>query len=108
MNDYTSILKRFPLLDNKRISLRKFEITDAEDFFLICSDSKLTEFLTWEPHQSIDETITALKDRFIDNPQFYAIELKSGKKCIGCIDIRLDEQNKKASFGYMLNREYWK
>lgn len=107
MNDYISILKRFPLLENKRISLRKFDIRDAEDFFLICSDSKITEFLTWEPHKSIDETITSLKDRFIDNPQFYAIELKSCEKCIGCIDIRIDEPNKKASFGYMLNREYW-
>ena len=37
----------------------------------------------------------------------YAIELKEEKKCIGCIDIRMDYYSNKASFGYVLNRSYW-
>lgn len=107
MNDYLSILKRFTIIENKRISLRKFKVTDAKDFFHICSDSQITEFLTWEPHRNINETIKTLNERFINNPMFFAIELKSEDRCIGCIDLRLDKENKKASFGYMVNREYW-
>ncbi|MCB5689825.1 GNAT family N-acetyltransferase, partial [Blautia wexlerae] len=37
----------------------------------------------------------------------YAIALKENDVCIGANDIRLDEANDKASFGYLLDPDYW-
>jgi len=43
----------------------------------------------------------------MNNPGVYAIKIKSENRCIGCIDLRLDVENNKGSFGYVLNKDYW-
>lgn len=107
MVEYLSLLKSKTKIDCERVILRPFTVDDAADFFDICSNPKVTEFLTWEPHKNIEETIDRLNNSFIGNPLFFAIELKSENKCIGCIDIRVDAEHDKAGFGFMLHPNYW-
>lgn len=53
------------------------------------------------------ETEKVVREIFMGRPDIYAIELKSEHKCIGCIDLRVVPEHEKASFGYVLNRDYW-
>ncbi len=106
MDEYKKILEKNSLLVNKRISLRPFSIEDASDLFEMASDDKVTKFLTWDGHSSIEQSKGTLNNRFIGNPAFYAIELRSENRCIGVIDIRIVPEHKKAEFGCMLNRNY--
>ena len=49
-----------------------------------------------------------IRDRYyLSRAGIYAIALKENDLCIGAIDIRLDEANDKASFGYLLDPDYW-
>ncbi|MBN2617593.1 MAG: GNAT family N-acetyltransferase [Spirochaetales bacterium] len=87
--------------------MRAFKINDLEDLYEITSDHEVTEFLTWETHKNIEQTKESIEKRFIPNVNMFAIELLNEKKCIGCIDFRVDSEHDKAGFGYMLNRKYW-
>ncbi len=97
--------KDFKIIGN-RIILRKFVLSDAEDVFEYASDDLTTKFLTWPSHKTIEDSITSLKNYLMKDGAF-AICLKENGKVIGCIDIRVEEKENKASFGYVLNRFYW-
>ncbi len=107
MVDYNNVMKYNEILESERLLLRPFSIDDIEDVFEYAKDDQVTEFLTWESHNSISETEKIVKELYMNQPGIYAIELKSDQKCIGCIDLRVDIQNDKGSFGYVMNRSYW-
>ena len=107
MSNYNRVLEENSILESKRLILRPFNIKDVEDVFLYASDDIVTKFLRWPTHVSIGETEEILKKSFINKAGIYAIELKNKNKCIGCIELRVCEKHDKASFGYVLNREYW-
>lgn len=94
-------------ISHKRIKLRPFKMSDLNDLYEITSDKEVTKFLTWDSHNSIEVTKKSLVERFIPNDNLYAIEYVNENKCIGTIDIRIEKEHNKASFGYMLNRQYW-
>ena len=105
--DYEFELRKHPRLEGKDIVLRRFTLGDAGDVFEYASDPFVTQHLTWEPHGSIEETITIMKHLFLNNPYMYAITLPEPDKCIGSIDIRVEPKHRKAGFGYCMNRNYW-
>ena len=105
--DYEFELRKYPRLEGKDIILRRFTLGDAGDVFEYASDPFVTEHLTWEPHGSVEETITIMKHLFLNNPCMYALALPDSDKCIGSIDIRIDSKHNKAGFGYCLGRPYW-
>lgn len=107
INKYQTILENTKLLLAKRIVLRLFNDSDINDVFEYASDNEVVEFLTWTVHPNIEHTRNRFKDFFINKPGKFAIELIEEEKCIGCIDLRVDANNDKASFGYVLNRKYW-
>lgn len=92
-------------LESKRLYFRPFRVEDSESVFEYSSDEETVKYLTWKAHSTIDQTIATIKD-YLMKPGIYAIVLKTEEKVIGCIDIRLLENNK-ATFGYVLNRKYW-
>lgn len=104
---YEKIMKDNEILESKRLILRPFLIDDIEDVYEYAKDDRVTEFLTWESHNNISETEEVVKEFYMNEPGIYAIELKEEKKCIGCIDIRIDIPNNKGSFGYVMNYNYW-
>lgn len=82
-------------------------VGDATDFNELASDSQVTEYLTWETHTSMEQTINSIQTHFMFNTNVFCIELKEKKKCLGCIDLRINTEHNKADFGYVLNRNYW-
>ncbi len=107
MDDYIEILKENPVLESDRLILRPFSMEDVKDVFLYASDEIVTKYLTWSPHTDISQTEKVVKEFYMGKPGIFAIELKSEGKCIGCIELRICAEHDKASFGYVLNRNYW-
>lgn len=105
--DYNKILEDISTISGDIIELRHFKMEDADDFFEIARDEETTKYLTWYPHKKVEDSIWSIENIFNINPGAFAIILKKEKRCIGCIDLRVDEVNKKGSFGYVLNRNYW-
>lgn len=94
-------------LETERLLLRLFTEADVEDVFEYASDPRVVEHLTWPVHKSIERTKKIVTESFINKAGVFAIVLKEEGKCLGAIDLRLDSDNRKVSFGYVLNRNYW-
>ena len=77
-------------LETERLILRRFNVEDAEGFFLnVTSDPEVNKFLTWPLDESVDDTKKLLAgwvERY-ENPERYcwAIVLKDTEAVIGTI-----------------------
>ena len=100
-------------IETERLKLRKMKFDDFEDMYYgYASKDKVTEFLSWKSHKSIEETKTYLNNvvlpEYNDETYRWAIELKENGKMLGCIDVvRFDKKIKMAEIGYVLNDDYW-
>ncbi len=77
-------------LETARLVLRRFESSDAPAFFRnVCSDPKVSTYLTWKTHETPAETEALLTDfiRRYENPARYcwAIILKETNEVIGTV-----------------------
>ena len=93
--------------ETKRLILRNFKLEDSEDVYEYSKDEETVKYLTWENHKSIEQTKDVLTKFFVNNENNYALVVKETNKCIGSIDLRIDKENDKLSFGYVLNKAYW-
>jgi len=104
---------KVPLLETDRLILRGFVEDDIDDIFEYASIDKVTDFLPWDTHKTLDDTKAFLqmtKENFTkhDNIDF-AIVLKSENKVIGGISIRKwNNYNRCADIGYVLSPNYWR
>lgn len=98
-------------LETKRLILRPFEINDAESMFNNwAKDHEVTKYLTWCPHQSIDETAIII-NKFIEransaNLYSFGIVVKEENKLIGSIDI-VGFEDGIPVIGYCMSKAYW-
>ncbi|MEG1254932.1 GNAT family protein [Clostridium sp.] len=107
MKEYNEIFIKNSRLEGSRIILRSFTPEDKEDIYEYASADIVTRYLTWPSIKTLEETEKIIANFYLGRPGIFAIELKSENKCIGCIDIRVNEADNKASFGYVLTRAYW-
>ena len=107
VKNYKEILYDNETLISERILLRKFKKDDAPDIFEYGSDEETLKFLVWEGLKTVEDAKMAIINYYWSRQGFYAIELKDNAKCIGCIDLRLETEHEKSSFGFVLNRKYW-
>ncbi|SNZ17519.1 ribosomal-protein-alanine N-acetyltransferase [Terribacillus aidingensis] len=106
------ILENLPTLETERLRLRKVTAADADAIFAYGSDSAVSEFVTWNTHQSIDDT-----QQFLDiilslyeNHQavFWGIEHKEQKQLIGTINyVSWNQKDHVGEIGYVMARPYW-
>lgn len=101
-------------LTSNRLCLRRFELSDAADmYYNWANDPKVTEFLTWTPHKSIDATIQILIDwtNHYSAPDFYqwAICFADNPEVpIGCISVvDRDDKLHAVEIGYCIGQRYW-
>ena len=101
-------------LETERLELRKFVIEDAKDMFNNwASDAKVTKFLTWPAHESMEVSASVLEEwtKAYSQPDYcqWAIILKgNGNDPIGCIGVNtIDERTEMAHIGYCLGRQWW-
>ena len=107
MKKYLEILEDHKTLQTDRLILRPMTLDDAEDMFEYASDARTVKYLLFDPHESIDVSSMVITNNFLGKAGMYGIVLKETDKVIGTIDIRPDDENQKASFGYVINKKYW-
>ena len=84
-------------LATDRLTLRRFEIEDAENmFYNWASDPEVTKYLTWPAHESVEVTEKILTDwiSHYEEKNFYqwAIELNDLEQPIGTISaVRVND-----------------
>ena len=100
-------------LETQRLILRRFKVSDSKDMFLNwANDENVTKFLTWEPHQSIEETKQLLADwvKSYNKSDYYqwGIVLKEEDVLIGSIAaVKTDEELNIAEIGYCMGKKWW-
>lgn len=101
-----------PILESKRLILRKYTLEDVKDMFNNwCNDPEVTKYLTFNHHESIEDTYKILNEwlkEYEENKDCvrYVIELKDTHELIGGIDI-VAINNNIPEIGYISGRKYW-
>ena len=99
-------------LETDRLTLRKFNSSDAPGMFYgWASDEKVTQYLSWNSHRSIEETQALIDNwiqRYDDNCYNWAVELKSTHELIGNISaISISKRHHNCEIGYCYGSKYW-
>lgn len=97
-------------IETGRLVLRAPALTDATAIFnSYARDAEAVRYLTWQPHESIQETEGFLSDciaAWDGDARFpYIITLRESGEVIGMIELRIDGY--KADVGYVLSRPHW-
>jgi ribosomal-protein-alanine N-acetyltransferase len=96
-------------IETERLILRKPRMEDASTVYEgWAQDSEVTYFLTWHPHENIQQTESMLINTIAlwdgDARYPYMITLKESGHVIGMIDPRIEGH--KVAIGYVMNRAY--
>jgi|LSQX01.1.fsa_nt_gb ribosomal-protein-alanine N-acetyltransferase len=101
-------------IETKNLRLRRFTSHDATAMYHNwASDDKVTKFLRWPTHHSVEVTQAILNEwiGFYENKAYYqwAIVLKAyGNEPIGTISVvDLDEKLNRVQIGYCLGSRWW-
>lgn len=100
-------------LATERLTLRRFEIEDAENmFYNWANDPEVTKYLTWPAHENVEITESIVKDWVskYDDKEFYqwAIELNDLEQPIGSISaVKIDNKIESVEIGYCIGQKFW-
>ena len=100
------------MLETKRLILRRWEESDAENLYQYASDPDVGPIAGWPPHQSVEESLNVIKN-VLNGPECYAICLKEDKKAIGAIELmvrgrtRMTDRDDECELGYWLGKPFW-
>lgn len=100
-------------LETKRLELRRFKEEDIEMVFNNwASEDKVTEFLTWPTHKSMEVTKMVISNwiKSYENNNFYqwAIILKDTNINIGTISVvKYSEEYNSVTIGYCIGSKWW-
>lgn len=118
-------VKSFPLLEEmipfqvksfetERLVLRQINSSDLHDLFSYCSNPNVARFVTWEPHQSIQDTkklIAYAESSYAKGmPEPMGIVLKNDpqKRVIGTVGlIAVSPKNRTFELAYALDEQHW-
>src|SRR4051812_24175912 len=110
--EISDIFKDLPLLESERLILRKITLEDAEDFFEYASDPQVALYMSWLPHQSLEET-RRLIETYVECYKAgkiapWGIQLKAINKFIGTIGYsNWQTAHNRAALSYSIARPYW-
>ena len=100
-------------LATERLTLRRFEIEDAEYmFYNWAKDPEVTKYLTWPAHESLEISEKIVKDwvSHYDELNYYqwAIELNDLEQPIGSIAaVKVNDDTECISVGYCIGKDFW-
>lgn len=102
----------FPI-ETERLVLREFRADDENDIHAYASDPEVVRLMIWGPNTP-EQTRTYLTNALAKQEEWprasvgLAMELKSERRMIGAIELRMqDEVNRAAYIGYVLARKDW-
>ena len=99
--------------DTARLKIRPFSIKDAQFIYKNwASNDNVTKYLTWNTHQSIEDSTEYCNSVVKASPQLdyfhWIIELTEIKEPIGDIAVvELDKDKREAKIGYVLGEKWW-
>lgn len=101
-----------PVIETKRLYLRKMAKKDAADMYEYSKRRDVTEYLLWEPHDSELYTyryLSYIQSRYRAGDFYdWAVIWRGNNKMIGtCGFTRLNIESNSAEVGYVLNPDYW-
>lgn len=101
----------FPVLETKRLILRKLLPEDADEIFQLRSDIKIAALTGRTPAVSLDDAISFIHTikKLVDENQsiYWAISLKNSRALIGTICLwNFDFYNESVEIGYELLPEF--
>ncbi len=101
-------------LETNRLVLRRYVTFDAAAMFdNWASDSEVTRFLMWQPHESLEVSQSIIEDwlKQYDDEKYYhwAIVLKeNGDEPIGDIAVvQMNEEVSSVHIGYCIGKKWW-
>jgi RimJ/RimL family protein N-acetyltransferase len=100
-------LQTFPILTTERLNLRQLSEHDAEETFLLRSDSLINRYLDRQPSRTLEDALQFIENIKNNSLSYWGIALKGNEKLIGTIslfDISADQ--KRCEIGYELLTEY--
>lgn len=98
------------VLKTKRLVLRPFRASDAEEMFANwANDPEVTKYLTWTPHASVDETRRLLELWEAESrlPDVYHWAITLNGELVGDIAIGKIDRLETGNLGYCLAKKYW-
>ncbi len=96
-------------MNTERLKLRRFKLSDLNDFYEYAKNPNVGPNAGWECHKSKNESILLLTS-FIKSKEVWAIELIESSKVIGSVGLHQDkkrENPKSRMIGYVINQDYW-
>ena len=107
-----SFFFRLPSLETQDLCLRKPRMKDAKDIFRYASDPEVARYVLWEPHRSVSETSSFIRDLRArlraGCPSSWVVVLRETDTVIGTIGfVWYSTDNNAAELGYSFSREYW-
>ena len=100
------------MIETKRLILRRWETSDAEDLFKYASNPEVGPIAGWPPHQSIDESRDVIRN-VLHGREAYAICLKTDERAVGAIELKLNghtdmtDRDDECELGYWLGKSFW-
>jgi len=109
---FRNYFAHLPVIETRRLILRKLRMKDAKDLFEWTSDPDVARYVLWDAHTSLRDTRAFL--RYARScyhhgaPASWGIELRDTGKVIGTIGvIWYSPENSSCEIGYSMSREYW-
>lgn len=100
------------MLETKRLILRRWEDSDAENLYEYAKDPDVGPIAGWPAHQSMEESRDVIRNVF-NGSEAYAVCLKSDGKAIGAVELKLNghtdmtERDDECELGYWLGKPFW-
>ena len=101
------------MLTTKRLILRRWEESDAEDLYHFAKDPAVGPIAGWQPHKSVEESRDIIKNVFC-GPEVYAVCLKEDGKAIGAIELMRGGSSvnelknaDECELGFWLGKPFW-
>lgn len=105
-------IKPIKTLESKRLILREFKNSDAENLYnTYGTDKEITKYMLWKNYETIEDAIKAIefyKKTYNENSNYrqYAIVLKSTNELIGQISFTINTKHESAELGYLIARKF--
>ena len=100
------------MIETKRLILRPWEESDAEDLFKYAKDPDIGPIAGWNVHKDVEESLFVIKN-VLNGKEAYAVCLKEDNKAIGAIELipygvsahaRAEDE---CELGYWIGKPFW-
>jgi len=98
-------------IETERLILRRFCIEDAKAMYdNWANDERVTKFLTWEPHTSVDASRTLLEmwcEDYERTDNYNWVIIFEGQAIGSVTVVRYNNRDEFAEIGYCIGFDYW-